>query len=340
MARTHSTVSIPNERELEKAVAGHDEQGGARDEGGARLSASETADTHHSPQMGVMHEPSRLSQPIRRLRNRMPPLVLACAAEFIGVFSYVLCGVGATATFFTTSVAQKSGFGDLFTIGLAYALGIFFGIVVAAPVSGGHLSPGFTIAFATFRRFPWKLIMGAFVAALVVYLQFKQAFVPIADQFRLAGNSALFGPEAPAGVLALFPTAGQGNGYLFWNELVATTFLSLIIHALIDHTNVFTSFTTAPFGIGLGYAVCIWAFATQTIALNTARDLGGRFAAACIYGSGAFNTYKAYNAIAAFTNILGTLIGAFIHLMFIADDSRIQISVHPQPSKSNIPVSE
>lgn len=35
--------------------------------------------------------------------------------------------------------------------------------------------------------------------------------------------------------------------------------------------------------------VMIWAFAADSIALNTARDLGGRFAAACFWGSkGAF----------------------------------------------------
>lgn len=31
--------------------------------------------------------------------------------------------------------------------------------------------------------------------------------------------------------------------------------------------------------------VMIWAFAADSIALNTARDLGGRFAAACFWGA-------------------------------------------------------
>lgn len=82
------------------------------------------------------------------------------------MFFYVFSGVGATATFFVTSAAKEEGYGSLLTVGLAYAFGIAcaplspllapapsvlltsapyaVAIIVAAPTSGGHLSPSFS----------------------------------------------------------------------------------------------------------------------------------------------------------------------------------------------------
>jgi glycerol uptake facilitator-like aquaporin len=87
--------------------------------------------------------------------DNRPRWLSECAAEALGVFTYVYCGAGATAALFM-SVASKegSGFGSLLTVGLGYAVGIIIAILIAGPVSGGHLSPGYTIAFWLFRGFP------------------------------------------------------------------------------------------------------------------------------------------------------------------------------------------
>lgn len=71
-----------------------------------------------------------------------PRWVSEVAAEALGVFTYVYCGVGATAALYM-SIASKEGpgFGSLFTVGWAYAIGIIIAILIAGPVSGGHLSP-------------------------------------------------------------------------------------------------------------------------------------------------------------------------------------------------------
>lgn len=70
-------------------------------------------------------------------------------------------------------------------------------------------------------------------------------------------------------------------------------------------------------------AVIIWAFASQSVALNVSlpiskfpkvssltaiigqigRDVGGRFACGVIYGSGCFSTYPGYTALAALTTL-------------------------------------
>lgn len=60
-------------------------------------------------------------------------------AEMIGVFFYVFAGIGASASFYVTAATGEAGFGNLLTVGIAYGAGIAFAIIIAAPVSGGHL---------------------------------------------------------------------------------------------------------------------------------------------------------------------------------------------------------
>lgn len=138
-------------------------------------------------------------------------------AETVGVFLYVFLGVGATASFLVTSAAKiavcriqvlrwvetdpsfAQGFGNLFTIGLSYGGGAAFGLTAAAPVSGGHLSPGFTIALAIFKGFPARKIpqyivaqiFGGYLAGLCVYLAYKPSLDAVAAGYTAAGEAAL-----------------------------------------------------------------------------------------------------------------------------------------------------
>lgn len=91
-------------------------------------------------------------------------------------------------------------------MGLCYGLGIAFGVIVATPTSGGHLSPCFTLAFWMFKGFParkvpfyiFAQILGAYVACLVVYWQYRQQFVAITGAFVAGGKGAAV--FSPAGV--------------------------------------------------------------------------------------------------------------------------------------------
>ncbi|KAG8857961.1 hypothetical protein FRB96_005452 [Tulasnella sp. 330] len=259
---------------------------------------------------------------------RRPRWLMECFAEALGVFFYVYCGVGASAAFFVTSAAKQSGFGSLFTIGWSYALGITFGILVSGPTSGSHLSPGYTIAFAIFKGFPWRKvpqyiiaqIFGAFIACLVVYGTYKQDLVAITTELSILAPQDIFTASGPAGVFALFTQPSQGMGYVFMNEIFASTLLALIVFTILDMSNPFISFVSAPILIGMGYAVVIWAFAPVSLVLNTARDLGGRFVAAIFFGTAAFPS--GYTALAVFTNLLGTVLGATIQILFLADSTR------------------
>lgn len=109
----------------------------------------------------------------------------------------------------------------------------------------------------------------------------------------------------------------------------------MLVFAVIDSRNPFASFNTAPLLIGLAYAVIIWSFALEGVALNTARDLGGRFACGVIYGSKCFTTNKSYVALAALTNIPATFTGGLIYTLFLSDNKRPVVN-HPPNHASDM----
>ncbi|KAG8998602.1 hypothetical protein FRB94_001380 [Tulasnella sp. JGI-2019a] len=277
------------------------------------------------------HNPPPATTPpawLTKWEARRPRWLMECFAEALGVFFYVYCGMGASAAFFVTTAAKETGFGSLFTIGWAYGLGIAFGILVSGPTSGSHLSPGYTIAFAIFKGFPWRKvpqyiiaqILGAFIGSLAVYGIYRQQLVTITAELEILAPTQIFSSQGPAGIFALLTLPGQGLGYVFLNEIFASTLLALVVFTVLDLSNPFISFVSAPILIGMGYAVVIWAFAPVSLVLNTARDLGGRFVAAIFFGREAFP--GRYTALAVFTNLLGTVLGATIQILFLADSTR------------------
>jgi hypothetical protein len=67
-------------------------------------------------------------------------------------------------------------------------------------------------------------------------------------------------------------------------------------------------------------AVVIWCFAPNTVALNAARDLGGRLAAITIWGTRAFG--GRYAAIGVLTNIAGFIIAYWLYQLVFYDARR------------------
>ncbi|GAA5824448.1 hypothetical protein JCM11251_000426 [Rhodosporidiobolus azoricus] len=287
------------------------------------------------------HHAAPLPKPpawLTRWESRRPTLFAELAAEFVGVFIYVFCGIGATAAMVITSTAGVQGFASLQTIAFSYGFAAAFAIIIAAPTSGGHLSPSFTIAFVLFKGFPVRKapfyilaqLLGAFIACLCVYAQYKQQLDLIYDALSAAKEtSVIFSSHGPAGVLALFPGAGQPLRWAFLNEFLCNLVLSILVFSVLDATNSFVAIAGAPFVIGLGYFVIIAAFAVDSVALNAARDLGGRFACAAIYGSECFNASKGYTALAALTTFPATILGAAIHTLLLSDNRRMLVNYPP-----------
>ncbi|KAJ8083564.1 hypothetical protein PM082_009439 [Marasmius tenuissimus] len=266
-----------------------------------------------------------------RNRHRSLHWFVECFAEFLGVFFYVYAGVGSQVAFILGGILKEEGLGSVLQIGLAYACGIIFAIVICAGTSGGHFNPCITITFMTFKGFPplkglryiIAQILGGYVASLLVYAQYSHLIHTVEGMLAQAGqlDAILFTPNGPAGAFGLYVMPGSNLGLVFLNEFITDIILALVIFGCLDPTNVFVTPTTVPVVIALAYAVAVWGFSVPGLAANAARDVGGRLAAMTIWGTRASG--GSYAAIAALTNIVSTLIAFVMHELLLADYSRV-----------------
>lgn len=228
----------------------------------------------------------------------------------LGVFFYTYAGVGATATFVLGNLIEEAGLGctclriavamgadcfaALLQVGFAYAFGILMAIAVCGATSGGHFSPGVTLLMVVFRGFP-KLkalryvkhptmltctngairyvvaqILGAYIACLLVYCQYKHLITEV--EAALAAKKVLaaiqFTPNGTAGIFALYVLPGSKLGQVLLNEFVSvsclchmlrcasklTTYrqdylLGMVIWACLDPANVLVPPAFAPWVI-------------------------------------------------------------------------------------------
>ena len=129
-------------------------------------------------------------------------------AEFLGTFAVVFAGTGAI-------VVNHASGGMIGHAGIS----LVFGLVVLAMVhtfgdiSGAHLNPAVTLAFAASGRFPWNEIPGYISAQL-------------AGAFAASGVLRLLFPDS-AGLGATLPAGSAGQSFLL--ELILTALLMLVI---------------------------------------------------------------------------------------------------------------
>lgn len=122
----------------------------------------------------------------RFFRERLPMKRLA--AEFLGTFGLVFAGTGAI-------VIDNASHGSVTHVGVAMT----FGLVVLAmiytfgDVSGAHINPAVSIAFAAARRFAWSDLPGYLLA------QIAGAFTASAMLKALFPADATLGATLPAG---------------------------------------------------------------------------------------------------------------------------------------------
>ncbi|KAH9818030.1 aquaporin-like protein [Melampsora americana] len=277
----------------------------------------------------------------------LPEIVQHSIAEFIGVFLYVLPGEAATAAFLLSSTSKTIGLGGLLNIGIAYrhvgishhkcdlhhltnvwfsisdqcSSGIILAITLVAHISGAHLSPGVTIAFAALKGFPlWKVIpyilaqfLGAIAATLCIYGVYNHSFSAIELGLEQAGKKNLIiSPSGPGGVGAILPSESHHLGQVFFGEFLISTILGLIIFGALDEKNPLLTHSSIPYLIAMAYLVAIIGFAPNTVVLNTARGLGGQIATSMIYGSEVFENAR-FIAMATLTNIPATMLGGILY---------------------------
>jgi glycerol uptake facilitator protein len=208
--------------------------------------------------------------------NPKPTLVAELVAEFLGTFVLMLFGIGVVAmvVLFPTSNPGETIHGGFTNITLGWGLAVTMGIYIAGKISGAHLNPAVTLAFAVFRGFPWRKVVpysisqtaGAFVGAALVYWNYLPAFHKVDAQLeRTAGVFTTF-PAFPT-----FPQAG------FLDQVIGTGLLVLLVFAITDEFNSPPGANLTPALIGLVVVAIGMSFGgMHGYAINPARDFGPR----------------------------------------------------------------
>lgn len=223
--------------------------------------------------------------------NERRKLYGECLAEFIGTFILVFFGVGSVHT--AVSTQAQAG---LWQVAVVWGVAIALAIYATGAVSGCHINPAITLAFAAWRGFPWRKVLpyiaaqvaGAFAAAAVLYGLFHGAIAHFEAQHSIVRgqpgsqlSAMMYGEYFPnPAILGTDAAAWAQVSHLqaFCAELVGTAFLAFFVFALVDPQN-----WGAPRGnmfalfIGLTVSIVISIIAPLTqAALNPARDFGPR----------------------------------------------------------------
>ncbi len=93
-------------------------------------------------------------------------------AEFFGVFVLIAFGTGVVAMAVAGLPGSGRGDGvisnsDWLLITWGWAMAVTFAIYVAGGITGAHINPAVTIAFAVFGGFAWKKVPGYIVAQIL-----------------------------------------------------------------------------------------------------------------------------------------------------------------------------
>ena len=257
-----------------------------------------------------------------------------CTAEFIGTYILVFFGVGSVHTAVLTGAQQ-----GLWQVAVVWGIAIALAIYATSAVSGAHINPAMTVAFAAFRGFPARKIApyvaaqlaGAFAGAATLYGLFHNLiarFEAAKGIVRGAPGSELsamcYGEYFPnPGALGVTPEAFASVTPLqaMLAEAIGTAFLAFFVFAITDRRNPNRPQANGfALFIGLTVSVCISIIAPLTQAgFNPARDFGPRlFAWLAGWGTVAIPGPRGgFFTVYILSPILGALAGAAVYQFLI-----------------------
>lgn len=207
-----------------------------------------------------------------------------CAAEFSGTFLLVFAGPGAV----VVNEVSGGGVGSL-GIGLSFGLAVMAAIYAIGHLSGAHINPAVTVAFALTRHFPWRLVPAYVLSQL------------LGASAASAAHLALFGDIASLGATA--PSGSPLQAVLL--ELLLTLLLMFVVSAVA--TDVRAVGGTAAIAIG-GYVALAATFAGPIAgaSMNPARSFGPALL------SGTWTAHWVYWVGPAVGAALGTLLYHYV----------------------------
>ena len=175
-------------------------------------------------------------------------------AELVGTFALVFAGCGAV------MVEAKTGALGHVGVALTFGLVIMAMIYAVGHISGAHLNPAVSLAFALNRHFPWTKLLGYWAA------QLAGALVAAALLRASLGNIAHVGATLPSG--------SERQSFLW--ELVLTFFLMFVIMAVATDTRAVGEAAAIAIGGTVGLDA-MFGGPISGASMNPARSIGPAF---------------------------------------------------------------
>lgn len=225
-------------------------------------------------------------------------------AEFLGTMLLIILGDGVVAG--VVLKGTKSENAGWLTICVAWGLAVTLSIYAVGSISGAHLNPALTIAFAAMGEFPTDKVVGyilaqfagAFTGSIVVWLHYLPHWKNTID------------PSAKLAVFCNAPAIRNTFANLV-SEIIAT--MIFVVALLFIGANDFTEGLN-PIVVGLLIiSIGLSLGGTTGFAINPARDLGPRIAHFILPIHGKRDSDWSYSWIPVVGPVVGGLLGAFLY---------------------------
>ncbi len=231
----------------------------------------------------------------------------AYLGEVLGTFLLMILGLGVNA-----NVSLKKTYGSgggWLLINWGWGIAVFVAVFVSAEISGAHINPAVTIGLAIAGKFSWALVpgyiiaqfVGAIIAAVLIWIQFKNHFEATEDE------------GAKLGVFSTGP-AIKDTWNNFYSEMLGTFVLVFAVLFLAAPDVGLGSIEALPVGL-LVLGIGISLGGTTGYAINPARDLGPRIAHALLPLKGKGDSNWGYSWIPVFGPILGGVLAAIVYVL-------------------------
>ncbi|GBG26638.1 Aquaporin-3 [Hondaea fermentalgiana] len=225
---------------------------------------------------------------------RPPTLFQQMLAEFIGTGIVCLFGLGVNCASIICGA-----YAGLFPVGALWGITVTLAVLTTASVSGAHLNPAVSVAFAVLRpeHFPiWKLgpfclaqFLGAIIGSAICYGCFAN-MIAIKEEMEGIVRGELGSQVTSSPFNSYFPNpafVGDTTGWTmttvsaagsFGIEALGTGFLMFAVLCLTDARHQLRiSGGTVAIGIGLTITIVVSVFAPiDQTSINPARDFGPR----------------------------------------------------------------
>ncbi|KAI4838449.1 aquaglyceroporin [Plasmodium brasilianum] len=217
--------------------------------------------------------------------------------EFIGTFVLMFFGEGSTANYLTVESAK-----DWLRLCIGWSLGVFFGILVSAKLSGAHLNLAVSIGLASIKKFEYVKIPLYFLAQLLGSFLATSSVYGLYHGFGI-NKIPEYSWETSRNAAVSIPSA-------FIHELILTGILLFVILVVTNETICGEFHVLKVSGVVGLTILCIGlSFGGNTgFALNPSRDLGARFLSLIAYGTDAFTKDSFYFWIPLTAPIVGAVI--------------------------------